>query len=51
MVALATGDYHTLALKADGTVAAWGAGSSPFSYTFAVLALGHVVVVFLMGYL
>ncbi len=29
----------------------WHVIHKPFSYTFAVLALGHVVVVFLMGYL
>jgi len=26
-IAIATGDYHALALRADGTIAAWGAGT------------------------
>jgi trimeric autotransporter adhesin len=26
VIAVGTGDYHSLALKADGTVVAWGAG-------------------------
>ena len=43
-IALATGQSHSLALKADGTVVAWG-GSNTYGQTTVPAALGAVVAI------
>jgi hypothetical protein len=45
VAAIAAGDYHSLALKADGTVAAWGTGQWNYNQTNVPQKLTNVVAI------